>query len=171
MLGAVVLSQSTLEPIINRAAIKYGLEPAAINAVIDIESTWNPMAYRYEAHKKDASWGLMQILLATAKEMSGNTRLTATELLKPEVNIDLGSKYLAKQLRRYSGNIYDAVAAYNAGSVKKTLIGQYINQAHVSRFKRAYLKYKGLSGIKSVMPLLAAGTVGIVMLMSYGKGK
>ena len=171
MLGAIVASQNIITSIAEKAAVKYGIEPAAVKAIIEIESNWNPSAYRYEAHLKDASWGLMQVLLKTAREISGNKSLTATELLKPEINIDIGTKYLAQQYRRYHGNIYDAVAAYNAGSVRKTLIGRYENQAHVDRFKLAYLKYKGFAGVKSVLPLIAAGTVGIVMLMTYAKKK
>lgn len=169
MLGAITTSMSTIDSLISRAALKYGIEPAAIKAVIEIESNFNPMAYRYEAHLKDASWGLMQVLLATAREVRGNKNLTATELIKPEINIDIGSNYLAKQYRRYSANIYDAVAAYNAGSVRRTLIGKYVNQAHVDRFKKAYLKHKGLGTVSSIMPILAVGTIGTVLLMKYMK--
>jgi soluble lytic murein transglycosylase-like protein len=171
MLGAVVATQSTIETMAEKAAVKYGIEPAAVKAVISIESNWNPSAYRYEAHLKDASWGLMQVLLRTAREVSGNPSLTATDLLKPEINIDIGTKYLTKQYVRYQYNIYDAVAAYNAGSVRKTITGRYENQAHVNRFKIAYLKYKSLGGLKSVMPIIAAGTIGAVMLMTHTKKK
>lgn len=169
MLGVVTITQSSLNTLVEKAAIKYGIEAAAIKAVIEIESNFNPAAYRYEAHLKDASWGLMQILLATARDTSDNKKLTATELVKPEINIDIGSKYLAKQYYRYNGNIYDAVAAYNAGSVRKTLTGKYVNQAHIDRFKKAYLKHKGLGAVSSITPILAVGTVGAVLLMKYMK--
>lgn len=169
MLGAMTASLSTLEPIINKAAIKYGLESAAIKAVIEIESNFNPAAYRYEAHLKDASWGLMQLLLSTARETSNNSNLTASELLKPEINIDIGTKYLSKLYLKYHSNIYDTVAAYNAGSVRKTITGQYVNQSHVDRFKVAYLKYKGINIASSILPFIAIGTVGLVAIMTYAK--
>lgn len=45
-------------------------------------------------------------------------------------NIEYGAKYLASQYKRY-GDWHDAVAAYNAGSVKKDASGRYTNQPYV----------------------------------------
>lgn len=127
---------------IKMASIRYGVKAPAIKAIIAIESTWNPVAKRYEAHLKEYSMGLMQLLLSTAKEVSGNKNLTYEQLQNPTMNIMLGTKYFAKQLKRYDGNYSDAVAAYNAGSVKKALDGTYVNQAHVTKFNRWFKYYK-----------------------------
>ena len=168
MLGAIVATKSSIEAIVNSTASKYNVEPALIKAIIESESNWNPNAYRSEPHIKDASWGLMQVLLQTAREVSGNSSLTTSELLKPEVNIDIGTRYIAKQLIRYSGNIKNAISAYNAGTANKNLLGIYANQAYVDKVYSAYKRYKTLS-IQTLIPVIAMGTIGATMLISYRK--
>lgn len=144
MLGAVVLSPATLDPIILEMSAKYNIEPAWIKAHIKAESNWDVNASRFEAHKSDASWGLMQLLLATAREVLGNPNLTITQLTQPRVNIEAGTKFLSQLWRRF-GNMRDAIAAYNAGSPridKKT--GKYINQGYVDKVTKNYETYKSL---------------------------
>ena len=95
------------------AASAYGVDPALIKAIISQESNWSPTAYRAEPRINDASYGLMQVLLATARQVSGNPYLTAEQLFAPEINIDVGSKFLASQITRFG---YPAgISAYNAG--------------------------------------------------------
>ena len=98
MLGAVKVGTDSLEPIIVQMSEKYGVPTALIKATIKQESNWNVSASRFEAHKTDASWGLMQILLATAKETLGNNELSITQLLNPSINIETGTKFLAKDV-------------------------------------------------------------------------
>jgi len=95
------------------AANAYNLDPALIKAVISQESAWVPMAYRAEPQINDASYGLMQVLLATARETARNPALTSADLFVPEINIDIGSRYLAGRLSRYG--YPDGISAYNAG--------------------------------------------------------
>jgi len=148
MLGAVVLSPSTLEPIINEMGAKYNVEPALIKAHIKQESNWDVNASRFEAHKGDASWGLMQLLLATAREVSGSPNLTTTQLIQPRVNIEAGTKFIA-QLQKRFGNMRDAIAAYNAGSPRlNPKTGKYINQEYVDRVTNNYNTYKAMGTSK-----------------------
>lgn len=168
MLGAITVTKSSIETIVNSIASKYNVEPALIKAIIKSESNWNPNAYRSEPHIGDASWGLMQVLLKTAREVSKNPSLTASELLKPEINIDVGTRYIAKQLVRYSGNMKSAISAYNAGTANKNLLGKYTNQAYVDKVYTAYKMYSALS-IQNAIPVVAVGTIGAVMLISYMK--
>lgn len=96
---------------ISTAAAKYALDANLIKAIIAAESAWNPGALRAEPQINDASYGLMQILLATARGMQPG--VTAGDLFIPSINVDLGSRYLAAQVNRYG---YPAgVSAYNAG--------------------------------------------------------
>lgn len=141
MLGAVVLSQSTLEPIIQEMSQKYGIEPAWIKAHIKAESNWDVNASRFEAHKGDASWGLMQLLLATARSVLGNNNLTTTQLIQPRNNIEAGTKFLSQLINRF-GNMRDAIAAYNAGSPRLGKDGKYVNQDYVDKVTRFYNEYK-----------------------------
>jgi len=147
MLGAVVLSPEKLDPIISEMGIKYRVDPALLKAHIKTESNWDVNASRFEAHKGDASWGLMQLLLVTAKQVLGNPNLTITQLTQPRVNIEAGAKYLSQQIARYNGIIPDAIAAYNAGSARFKAAPkqhEYINQDYVDKVWKNYSIYKAL---------------------------
>lgn len=79
-------------------------------ATIDTESSFVPDAIREEAN--DNSYGLMQILYGTARDMG--FRGDPEDLLNPETNIFYGTKYQAWLYKRYSD--WDAVIhAYNEG--------------------------------------------------------
>lgn len=144
MLGAVVLSPETLEPIINEMSSKYGIEPAWIKAHIKAESNWDVNASRFEAHKGDASWGLMQLLLKTAQDVLGRPDLTTTQLIQPRVNIEAGTKFLSQLWSRF-GNMRSAIAAYNAGS-PRLIPGtkKYVNQEYIDKVEKNYNLYKTL---------------------------
>lgn len=143
MLGAVILSPATLEPIINEMGQKYNIEPALVKAIIKTESNWDVNASRFEAHKGDASWGLMQLLLATARKILNTASLTTTQLIQPRVNIEAGTKLMLENWNRW-GNLRDAVAAYNAGSPRLGKDGKYINKVYVDKVFRNYDIYKKL---------------------------
>ena len=142
MLGATALSTAALTAVIEDTARQYRVEPALIKAVIKNESNWDVNASRYEAHLKDSSWGLMQVLLKTGKWMLEDDSLTISQLVTPRVNLKAGTKYLRYQLDRYGNRIKDALAAYNAGSVKRKKDGTYINQAYVDKVYRSYVQYR-----------------------------
>lgn len=149
MLGALVLSQATLDPTINEMSLKYRVEPALVKAIIKTESNWDVNASRFEAHKGDASWGLMQVLLATARGVLGNANLTTTQLIQPRVNIEAGVKLMSQNIARYKGIIPDAIAAYNAGSARFKPAPkeyEYINQPYVDKVWKNYGIYKTLGG-------------------------
>ena len=58
----------------------------------------------------------MQILPSTGKELARMLNLpTPPNLEDPDINIQLGSFYLARLLVRYQGDLRLALAAYNAG--------------------------------------------------------
>lgn len=142
MLGAVTLSTASLNAVIDDSAMRNGVEPALIKAFIQVESNWDVNASRYEPHLKDSSWGLMQVLLKTAKWMLGDDTLTISKLVTPKVNIEAGTKYIKYQLNKYGGNVKDAIAAYNAGKVRKLQDGSYKNQKYVDKVHRLYLQYR-----------------------------
>jgi soluble lytic murein transglycosylase-like protein len=180
MLGAVVLSPETLEPIINEMSRKYNIEPAWIKAHIKAESNWDVNASRFEAHKGDASWGLMQLLLVTARDVLGNSNLTTTQLINPRTNIEAGTKFLSQLWSRF-GNMRDTIAAYNAGSPRLTAQGKYVNQDYVDKVTKNYERYKALGttagniaiNVEEVVTssesipvymLLGVGLVGLVLM-------
>ena len=58
--------------------------------------------------------GLMQILPRTALEINNNARIKIN-LVNPDENIKLGTKYLSNLMKRFNGSIPISLAAYNAG--------------------------------------------------------
>lgn len=121
--------------------LRRNVEPALIAAIIQRESSGDPNARRYEENVQDYSYGLMQIRSDTAK-WRGYTG-DPSDLLDPGTNIYWGTEYLSYQLNRYK-NVSDAVSAYNAGSVKRTKSGAYINQSYVDYVLSLIPRYREL---------------------------
>jgi soluble lytic murein transglycosylase len=90
--------------IIVSKARKYGLDASLIEAVIRVESDFNPRAV-----SRKGALGLMQLMPSTAREMG------VSDPLNPEQNIEGGSRYLRYLLERFEGDLTLALAAYNAG--------------------------------------------------------
>jgi len=89
------------------------LEASLILAVIMAESSFRPHA---ESHA--GAQGLMQLMPATAEwiaQLMDMTDFSPEDVWRPEINIAMGSFYLNWLLDKYDGNLYVAVAAYNAG--------------------------------------------------------
>lgn len=74
-------------------------------------------AFQFDARSPAGAMGLMQLMPRTAQSVSKRNRLRYSKksLLKPQYNLDLGSRYMKQLLNRYDGNRVLATAAYNAG--------------------------------------------------------
>lgn len=96
---------------VEKYAKEFEIEEELIYAMIKAESN-----FKEEAISNKEAIGLMQILESTANEVARQLEkeITKEELIKPETNICLGTKYIANLIKKY-GNIEIAVAAYNAG--------------------------------------------------------
>jgi len=167
MLGAVTVSVESLSDLVDTIASQYRVDPNLVKAVIKHESNWDVNASRYEAHLNDSSWGLMQVLLKTAKWILGNDKLTIQDLIKPEVNITAGAKYLGSLLAKY-GNAEDAIAAYNAGSPRRNKDGAYVNQAYVNSVNRNYTMYKVLGPTANAVVKFTTNPVAILAVAALG---
>ncbi|NTS77754.1 lytic transglycosylase domain-containing protein [Catenovulum sp. SM1970] len=86
------------------ASRTHRVEPALIRAVIHAESAFRPGA----TSKKGAA-GLMQLMPKTADSLGVDDPYHVAE------NINAGTAYLAKLLKRFNNNTALATAAYNAG--------------------------------------------------------
>lgn len=82
----------------------FGVPVELVDAVIQVESAWNP----YAVSNKGAA-GLMQLMPATA------TRFGVRNRFDIEDNIRGGVAYLAWLIRLFRGDLRLVVAAYNAG--------------------------------------------------------
>ena len=94
----------TIQDVIQRYATFYQLEKALVNAVIKVESDFNPNAV-----SRKGALGMMQLIPQTAR------MLKVKDPLDPEENIRGGSHYLRMMLDQFKGNLDLALAAYNAG--------------------------------------------------------
>lgn len=145
--------EARYQNIISAMAEGYQVPEDLIKSVIATESSWNERARRPEPKKNDASVGLMQVLLGTARDVLNNPNLTEAQLFVPTTNVQAGTAYLAKQAAKYD-NPADIYAAYNAGGVYKNPDGSYVNQANVNNFIKWYQLYtqRQISPIYSSKP-------------------
>lgn len=96
---------------VRSASMESGLASSEIWSIIRQESAFNAQAVSYVGAK-----GLMQLMPRTARAVAKKLKLRAhhPDLLSPEINIRLGSTYLAEMKQRF-GSLALAAAAYNAG--------------------------------------------------------
>ena len=95
------------------AAKATSVNPLLLLAIARQESAFSP-----DARSPAGALGLMQLMPATAlhtAKRAGIAYSNKHDLLKPEKNIALGSRYLNQLLNQFNGNRILAAAAYNAG--------------------------------------------------------
>lgn len=100
------------EKIVKKYSDKYDIDPFLIWAVMREESH-----YRSDAVSWVGARGLMQIMPATAKDISTNLGhdFNDEDLFNPDINIKFGSWYLKRQLDNNNGDFDKALASYNGG--------------------------------------------------------
>lgn len=104
-----------------KMAKKVNLPPQWLMGVSRQESAYGPLAV-----SPAGAYGLMQVMPATAKVYSRKFNIPYTgrrDLLKPHINIEMGSRYLELRYEQMGKNPIYASAAYNAG---KHRIDQWI---------------------------------------------
>jgi soluble lytic murein transglycosylase len=102
--------------IIKRESAKNNLDPYLVASLIRQESEFNPSVVSYAN-----AYGLMQLLPSTGKAMAreeGLAHFETFQLLDPETNIRLGTRYLREMLDKLGGVPEYALAAYNAGDYR-----------------------------------------------------
>ena len=112
-------------------ASAYGVPAELVDAVIQVESSWNP----YAVSNKGAA-GLMQLMPATAIRFGVRNRFDIEE------NIRGGVAYLAWLIRLFRGDLRLVLAAYNAGESVILLRGLAYSSPevfiYVTRVARVY---------------------------------
>ena len=109
---------------------RHGVDPLLVNAIIAVESRWNPNAI-----SRSGARGLMQLMPETA------AMLGVRDAHDPEDNIRAGIRYLG-ELNREFGHLdwperqIQVVAAYNAGPNRLREVGDYRKIPQTLRYTR-----------------------------------
>ncbi len=97
-------TRSRIDAVIERHAAEQGLDPSLVRAVVQVES-----AYDERAVSRAGALGLMQLMPATAAELS------VRNPFDPEANVRGGTTYLPQMLDEFGNELTLALAGYNAG--------------------------------------------------------
>jgi hypothetical protein len=117
---------STYRDDIDRWSVKYGVPAELVIATICTESGGNPIAKlkepgyvsdRQTPHK--ISVGLMQTLIATARDTLRDDQIDQAWLLEPGNAIQAGSAFIAQQFKSTHFDPPKVACAYNAGSLRR----------------------------------------------------
>jgi hypothetical protein len=92
------------DPLIEKYASDYQLDPSLIRSIIEQESGFNPKAVSPKGAR-----GLMQLMPSTA------ARLGVTNSFDPEQNIKGGVRHFKSLMDNFNNNLELSLAAYNAG--------------------------------------------------------
>lgn len=99
-----------------REAREAGIDPSWSYGILRAESAWLA-----DARSAADAYGLMQLLPGTARLVANTYGIgfsgRGEALFDPELNIQLGTRYLSMMSKRYDGSPWLASAAYNAGPV------------------------------------------------------
>jgi hypothetical protein len=111
----------SLRDLVSRTAAENGVPYRLANAVVTIESSYNP-----HVANRSGALGLMQIKAQTARGLGFSG--PAQSLLNPDVNVRYGMRYLALAYRQSGGDLCHTVMRYESG----------IGATHMSAENRAY---------------------------------
>lgn len=99
--------------VIQQTAAEYNMDPLLLAAIVRTESKFKET---WESHA--GAVGLMQLMPETASWIAGQSGVMYSkkeDLAVPQINIRLGSWYVAYLEKRFNGNRVAAIAAYNSG--------------------------------------------------------
>lgn len=145
--------------LVGEVSAAFGVDPFLVWAVMREESHFAAWAV-----SPAGACGLMQLMPATAEGAARalGMKITREDLFRPEVNLRLGTWYLARMIASCGGDIPRALAAYNGGlgNVRRwaaspvfrgtegfpTAISFSETREYVARVAGSYLVYRHLYG-------------------------
>lgn len=147
---------------VNLYARQAGVNPQIIFSIIQAESSFQPRAV-----SNAGAYGLMQIMPDTWRQINKETKLCSARhqgecgrecYYDGNLNIQVGTYYLAQLVKKYQGNMTFALAAYNAGPGVVDYYGGIPPYAETVKYIETvignYYKIK-----KEKMPYLSAFTI------------
>ena len=145
-----------VQSIVAEAASEHGLDVDLINAVIWVESRFDP-----DAKSPAGARGLMQLMPATAAALAKQMGERSPHAYDPEFNVRAGALYLAEMIEKFGEERY-AVAAYHAGpgNVKRWLeAGQAFpdySETYVAKVMDARSRFEGGAEHEAAAAVLAS---------------
>jgi soluble lytic murein transglycosylase-like protein len=125
----------------------FGFWPESVMAFCEVESDFRERAERYEPRLQESSYGLLQVLLSTARQVGFPSTSIATDLFDPATNLRIGMRYLRwiwDFLYRFHGRsptIEEWCESYNQG-VGNTIRGRQ-DPAYVQKWLAARARWSG----------------------------
>jgi len=127
-----LLRTRAFDDLIESTGRQYGVHPALIRAIIQVESAFDPVAVSPKGAR-----GLMQLMPATAK------RYGVHNLFDPVENVRAGVRHLLHLTELYGEDLNRVLAAYNAGEDAVRRYDGIPNydetQIYVRKIKRLYM--------------------------------
>ncbi len=114
--------------IVDKYSKKYSVDSNLVFALIREESLFDPNAKSWVGAK-----GLMQLMDYTADMLDKELKIKSS-LFNPEDNINLGTYYIMKLMKRFDNNIPNVLAAYNGGPKNVELWRQRFNNLEDDAF-------------------------------------
>jgi soluble lytic murein transglycosylase-like protein len=130
--GPPTYSKQEIHRAITMYAKRYQLDPALLRAVIQVESN-----FRQDAISRRGAVGLMQLMPPTA------ATLEVANIHDPLQNIQGGAKQLRHLLNLYHGNLWLALAAYNAGVHRVKYDVPKETKVYIQKVLASYQAYQG----------------------------
>lgn len=128
-----------LDAAVSAAAVRHGLDPKLLHALIVVES-----GYRIDAVSPAGAQGLTQLMPATAAALGVRDPLDST------TNLAGGAAFLVRQIVRF-GDLRLALAAYNAGPERVSRLGRIPRIAETQAYVEAVVEcYLALSAGRAV---------------------
>lgn len=93
-----------------RPEMQRGTSDKLLNALMMTESGGNPLAYN-----KSGATGAFQLMAGTARDLGLTVNSQQDDRLDPEKSRAAASIYMSQLIKRYKGNVTDALQAYNWG--------------------------------------------------------
>jgi soluble lytic murein transglycosylase len=124
------------DPLIEKTAQQYGLDPMLVKAVVWRESKFQP-----DMVGNDGERGLMQVTEGAAADWISAKKIDGfrpTDLFDPETNLEVGVWYLSRALDRWKEKedpLPFALAEYNAG---RSRVHQWIGNSNMGNKAQAF---------------------------------
>ncbi len=147
---------------IREVAARHGVAADLVEAVIRVESAFNPRAV-----SNKGAQGLMQLMPRTASSLG------VRNAFDPRENIDGGVRHLRYLLDRYPGNVSLALAAYNAGEKAVDHYGGIPPYAETQQYVQKILGAGGAGSSRGVRNVVYryTETDGTITLTNIPRGR